>query len=376
MNLDVAKHAKAFASKKMLLWVWAPILLISLLHYTTSSDHSLHWIHDVARRLYYLPIIGGAFILGSRGSLIAALVVTLAYLPHAFSGLMPSDPARGLEKALEILLYIAVAGVTGILVDRERRERVKQAALAQALSRSLKEKERMADQLIRSGRLTALGELTAGIAHEIRNPLHAMGGTAEILGDSLPKEGTAQDMLQRHRGEIDRLSRLLDRFLAFARPSDPTLTPLDPAEVLDHAIDLIDAQARKEGVVIERGAIQRGARVEGDRDLLVQVCLGIALNAIQIMSEQVGEKALRVEGERVQSEGDGRYVLRWSNTGPPIPDALIERIFDPFVTTRPEGTGLGLPIAARIIDLHGGEIRVIQKGPPSLVTFEIGLPLS
>ncbi|MCB1185503.1 sensor histidine kinase, partial [bacterium] len=176
--------------------------------------------------------------------------------PHAFLGFPMFDPAHGLEKSLEMVVYVAVAIVTGVLVDRERAERREQVRLAGRLKLALEERERIADQLIRSGRLTALGELTAGIAHEIRNPLHALRGTAEILGDELPPSGPGRDMLERHIGEIDRLSRVLDRFLAFAQPSRPALVPLDPALVLRRAVGLVSAQARRDGVDVELTSVE------------------------------------------------------------------------------------------------------------------------
>lgn len=367
---------RGLLSRRMWLWVWIPIVMITVLHYGAATGEHLHWVHDVARRLYYLPIIGAAFVHGARCSIPTAFVVLLLYIPHAFLGFPMTDPARGLEKSLEMVVYIAVAIVTGVLVDRERAERKKQMLLTGRLKRALEERERIADQLIRSGRLTALGELTAGIAHEIRNPLHALRGTAEILGDDLPAAGDSRDMLERHIAEIDRLSRVLDRFLAFAQPSKPALVSLDPAVVLRRAVGLVSAQARRDGVEVQLVSVEEGARVEGDLDLLVQVCVGIALNAVQSLKEAGQEGKIEVSGKLIQRRGEGVYVLRWSNSGPPIPEEHLERIFDPFFTTRTKGAGLGLSIGSRIVDMHGGEIVAKNEGsPPLRPVFEIRLPL-
>ena len=132
----VSSHAQGggwqgLGSLRMVLGVWVPILVIGLLHYGTGAEHS--WIHNVLRRLYYLPIIFAAFGLGLRGGLLSAAVVSLTYLPHAFlhiGHLAHTDPAGPVEKALEMVLYNIVGAVAGYLADAERRRR---AQLREAL---------------------------------------------------------------------------------------------------------------------------------------------------------------------------------------------------------------------------------------------------
>ncbi|HEU5360079.1 MAG TPA: hypothetical protein VFU42_02865, partial [Candidatus Deferrimicrobiaceae bacterium] len=157
-------------STRMVLVAWIPCLFITVLHYRTEAEFV--WAHDVLRRLYYLPILFAAFSEGVRVAISVSVFASLIYFPHAFLSLVARDPGHALEKGLEILLYNLVAVVAGRLVDRERREREKQERLARKLSEALDEQRRIESQLIRAGRLGALGELTAGIAHEIKNPLH------------------------------------------------------------------------------------------------------------------------------------------------------------------------------------------------------------
>src|SRR3989339_1250125 len=152
----------ALFSWKMIAGAWLPLLLITALHYLTNEEH--HWFHDILRRLYYLPIILASFLSGLSGGFTVAVAISLLYSPHAFSHLMHMDPANTLEKSLELLLYLVVGSITGVLVDRERQRQGQ-------LQKALKEQQSMSDQLIRAGRLSALGELVAGIAHEIKNPL-------------------------------------------------------------------------------------------------------------------------------------------------------------------------------------------------------------
>ncbi|MGA6993916.1 MAG: histidine kinase dimerization/phospho-acceptor domain-containing protein, partial [Candidatus Deferrimicrobiaceae bacterium] len=183
-------------SRRMVFVAWVPCLLITVLHYQTLSEYA--WAHDVLRRLYYLPILFAAFSEGVRGGISVSVFASLIYFPHAFLSLVARDPGDALEKGLEILLYNIVAVVAGLLVDRERREREKQQRLAKRLSEALEEQRRIESQLIRAGRLGALGELTAGIAHEIKNPLHTMKGTAEILRDAIPSDAPERRMLDIH----------------------------------------------------------------------------------------------------------------------------------------------------------------------------------
>ncbi len=352
--------------------VWLPLLAITALHYGTPAEH--HWVHDVARRLYYLPIVLAAFLAGLRGGLLLALLSSALYLPHAFTHLHHMDPAPALEKFLELVLYVAVGSIGGVLVDRERTERLRQQDLALALQRTLDELKATERQLIRSGRLGALGQLTAGLAHEIKNPLHAMRGTAEIVRDALDEETAERRMQALHIDEVDRLTGVLERFLDFARPSDPVLARVDLRQVASRVGELIAAQARGDDVQLDVDLPDRAVEVEGDRDQLVQLGLGIALNGLQAIVEGGGERRLAI---RLRDETRGPrsfHALAIGNGGPPIPDELRERIFDPFVTTREDGTGLGLPVAARIADAHRGFVET-RNLPGGGVEFLVLLPV-
>jgi signal transduction histidine kinase len=360
-------------SARMILTAWIPCLAITVLHYRTPAHQS--WVHDVLRRLYYLPILFAAFSEGVRGGISLSVFASLIYFPHAFMSLVSRDPGDALEKGLEILLYNIVAVVAGLLVDRERREREKQERLANKLSEALEEQQRIESQLIRAGRLGALGEMTAGIAHEIKNPLHAMKGTAEILRDVVPQEAPERRMLDLHIGEIDRLAQAAERFLTFARPAPADRRPLDLREVVDRVVSLLETQARKEGV---KTAVlpylgEEPPRVLGDPDQLTQLLLNIAINGVQAMSPHRGG-TLTFSLERECKGEKGIFVIRMANTGPAIPADQLERIFDPFFTTKDGGTGLGLSIGSRIADQHDGVLSVRNLPEETGVEFSLALP--
>ena len=193
--------------------VWLPIALIGVLHYAT--DPSLLWVHNVLRRLYYLPIIVAAFQAGLRGGLAASVVASLTYLPHAFAHighLAHSDPGSTDREGLEIVVYNLAGAVAGYFATAERKRRAE-------LRVALEEQQRLQRQLVRAGRLSALGEVVAGIAHEIRNPLHALRGTAEIVDPLIAKGREERRMWEIHVAELERLDRVATRFLSFASPS-------------------------------------------------------------------------------------------------------------------------------------------------------------
>jgi len=369
----VLEDLRPIFTTRMLLSAWIPCLVITILHYATGAHHA--WGHDVLRRLYYLPILFAAFAGGLRGGVTISVFASLVYLPHAFTSLLVQDPADALEKGLEILLYNIVAIVAGLLVDRERREREQQERLATRLGEALAEQRRIETQLIRAGKLGALGEMTAGIAHEIKNPLHALKATAEILRDAVPEGVPERRMLELHIAEIDRLGQTADRFLSFARPIPASLRPVEPTSLIERVASLVSTQARKEGVetVVATGGTVDLPKVTGDPDLLTQLLLNIALNGVQAMAPGGGGTLTFSLG--TERQGGKEYVrVRVANTGPPVPEENLERIFDPFYTTKDGGTGLGLSICSRIADEHDGTLSVRNLPGGGGAEFSLALP--
>ena len=344
--------------------VWIPILLIGALHYASGSE--LAWAHDIYRRLYYLPIVLAAFGFGLRGSLSAALLVAVSYAPHAFlhQHVMHVDPARSIEKVLELLLYFLVAAVAGHLADQGHIRRLQ-------LRRALDEQRRLTAQLVRAGRLGALGEVVAGIAHEIKNPLHALAGSAEIVDAVVPRDAEERRIWELHRAVIKRLEQIAERFLSFAHPSPPQRARLDLREVAERLRDLVGSDARQKNVEIELALAPDPVMVMGDRDQLSQVGLNIAINAFNAMG--AGGGRLRVAVEQVEHDGRARASLRFENDGPPLPEQGLEQLFDPF-HSGDDGSGLGLSISARIAEQHDGFLEARNGGLG--VTFSLLLPLA
>lgn len=350
--------------------VWLPMALVAVIHYATPAHP--HWVHDVARRLYYVPIILAGAIGGLRAGLFAAALTLAVYAPHAWLPYLGPDPATSSEKALEMLFYVLLGGLSGFLADRERGKRAQQAELNEKLRRTLDEMQAKDVQLDRAARLHSLGRVTAGLAHEIRNPLHAMRGTAEVLLDFVPAGAAEQKLGRGLISEIDRLSGLLRHFLEFAGRTPPKLEILDLAQLARHVADLVRAKASQQSTRVE---VEAGSQlpVLADWDQIVQVALSICINALQALGSG---GHLRLSTVQLRRHGQDLRGLRIVNDGPPIGDELLERIFDPFVSTRDEGTGLGLATAWRIIESHGGRIEGENLPDAAGVAFQVLLPES
>jgi two-component system, NtrC family, sensor histidine kinase HydH len=342
-------------SARACLFLWIPVLLVTVAHFATPDTSE--WLHDVLRRLYYFPIIVGAFLFGLRGALLTSSVVTLLYLPHAFwltgphahhHGMIYADPTGTANKLLELALYNVVALVTGLLVEKQRRAQ-------REVEQKVIEMQALERQLVRAGRLQSLGELVAGLAHEIKNPLASLKTASAIVADEIAETSPRRKMAVILQKEIDRMAALLERFLAFARPGAFTLAHVQIDDVVEQAVSLVKPQAAVRQVSLRVSCALPGPAVDGDRDKLTQILLNVLLNAVQF-SPAGGVVDVSVENKLLPH---GNYaVVSVADQGPGVPESDRERIFDPFFSTRENGTGLGLSIASRLIDEHRGYIDV------------------
>lgn len=348
-------------SRDYFLSVWFLLLIITVLHYASPSSY--HWAHDLLRRAYYIPIVVAAMRSGLLGGIIVSGVLTVLYLPHAFFNHQHFDPARGIEKSLEIVLYFVVAGVAGYLSDLEFRRRIQ-------LLRAVEEQKSLTTQLARAGRLAALGEVVAGIAHEIKNPLHALAGTAEIVDPEIAEDNEVRPMWNIHKSEIERLKRTADTFLSFARPKPIASEPLNLSEVGARLSELVAAETRQKGIELQLNLPEFPVTVNGDVDQLAQVGLNVAVNAIKAVGEDGGTIRVSVGKEDIHQHE--MAFIKIENDGPSIAPEDREHLFDPF-HSGDNGTGLGLSISARIVQQHDGFFDV-SDGDLG-VAFTVYLPL-
>lgn len=346
------------------------VVAISALHYLTTLQ--MQHAHDIYRRLYYVPIVLGGLWFTLRGGLATAIAASLLFLPHVVFQ-WGHHPASQPEQYLEIILYNIIGGLTGFLSGREREQKHAHQQAAQRLEESYRTLSTQADQIIeieeqlrRADRLSTLGELSAGLAHEIRNPLGSIRGTAEILKDGVAPDDPRFEFAEILVKEVDRLNRVLEDFLRFARQAPMERGRFDFNAIVGEVLDLTRRQAERSHVKVIVRQVEL-PQLDGDGGQIRQALLNLVLNALQAMP--TGGQ-LTVSTSRT---GDQAEVVI-ADTGPGIPAGEEVRIFKTFVTTRPDGTGLGLPISQRIIASHGGQITVASL-PGAGATFTVALPL-
>jgi signal transduction histidine kinase/putative methionine-R-sulfoxide reductase with GAF domain len=223
-------------------------------------------------------------------------------------------------------------------------------------------------QLIRSEKLAALGQLAAGIAHEIRNPLTSINILIHSLRDSFSSNNSHREDLQVIEEEIDRINKIVDQFLRFARPSPPLLEKAEISSVFEETLQLLRPQIEKQRISVQKnfGSLPP---ITIDKEQMKQVVLNLLLNAIQAMP---GGGQLQLTGQ--MPRGNSWIQLSIQDSGMGIPPQDMDKLFDPFFSTREGGIGLGLSIAHRIIDQHHGRIEV-ESTPEKGTLFTIWLPL-
>ncbi|MCZ8514600.1 ATP-binding protein [Paenibacillus filicis] len=225
------------------------------------------------------------------------------------------------------------------------------------------------EQVQRSDRLAMIGQIAAGTAHEIRNPLTSIKGFLQVLRKTFEDQGMEKEtgytdvMLT----EIRRINELVNEFLLLSKPKNVSYDEVDVPRVIREILPIINNEAILHGVVVQYEALYGLPRVVADKELLKQVFLNISKNGIEAMTDG----GYLTISERVDIE-ERLVSIDIHDNGPGIPVYVIDKIFDPFFTTKSEGTGLGLSVCQRIIHDIGGYIRVSSKGFGT--TFTVSIP--
>lgn len=348
------------------------ILGISLLHYLTPLH--LHYLHDIFQRFYYLPIILSALWFGFRGGLTCSLVVSIAYAPHIlfqWGGHLTME----MEKYLEIVMYNIVGSVTGLLAQRERERSLELQRTAEGLEDSFRKLQAQSERIIaieeqlrRSEKLSTLGEMAAVLAHEIRNPLGSIRGTAEILRDDYRPGDPKHEFIDIQIKETERLNHVVEDFLRMARQQPMELSDCSIREELETIVTLVDREAQDRGILLRLDPDTEQTVVKGDGEKLRQAFLNIVINALQATPSG---GTVTIDCRR---SGSG-YEIRFVDSGSGIQSDALTKIFEPFYTTKPDGTGLGLAVTRKIIEGHGGTLTVESEAGRGTSVL-VGLPLN
>ncbi len=345
---------------------------ITILHYFTPLTRPM--LHDIFQRLYYIPIILAAFWFGFRGGIACALAVSAVYAPHILFQ-WGGHISMELEKYLEIVLYNVVGGITGFLSQREQAKSLELKETARGLEESYRKLESQSNliieiegQLRKAERLSAIGELSAVLAHEIRNPLGSIQGTAEILRDDFKPGDKKYEFLDILIKESGRLNRVVEDFLRLARPQPANPGDCDVMEELSNVVTLVTAEARARDIRMDVQPARLPA-IRGDREKLRQAFLNLLLNSLQATPP-----GGRVTVSGYYEKGNQKIRMEIRDTGTGIGAEALPHIFEPFFSTKEGGTGLGLAITHKIIEGHGGRIEV-ESEPGKGALFRIVLPV-
>jgi two-component system sensor histidine kinase HydH len=362
-------RGSAQGRRDLLRWagLLAAILTVSVLHYLTSPAHVV--LHAAYQRAYYVPVILAAYWFGVRGGLLAAILSSIAYAPHIHAA-WSMNPPYTVSQYAELIVFLALGVSVGLITSHERRLANRHRETAESLERANRELRESAEHLRRAERLSALGEIAAGLAHEIRNPLAGVKGALEIISGRAATDTPEAEFASVATRELQRLEGLVQEFLNYARPRPPRLRQTEIPAIVSRVTGLLGPQAERAGVAlaVEGSDAPRGLSI--DPEQIEQVLVNVVLNAVQA-SPKGGRVTLRYGpiGER--------FHVEIADQGGGIPPNVRARIFEPFFTTKERGTGLGLAISQRIIAAHEGEIRIAsEQGKGTVVEIVLPLPMA
>jgi two-component system sensor histidine kinase HydH len=304
-----------------------------------------------------LPVVSTASYMGVAGTVASSIAAILAYLSFLLfldfkEVFIPPEQQHVL--AIRCLLLAIAAVLVNTLAAAIRTQSARYKLIAEQLTAA-------EAQVRRSERLAALGQLSAGLAHELRNPLGSIKGSADLLARSAShNDPMAKELAEIISAEVDRTNSLVTRFLDFARPLEPRREPADVTDIIDRAVN----RAR---VDVIRNYSNSLPRLAVDPELMEQVFLNLVTNASQASAP----------GEPVTvrtREVDGQAEVSVIDHGCGIPPDKIETIFNPVCYDQTDGVGLGLAIVAKIVDGHGGKMSV-ESEPGKGSTFRVLLPI-
>lgn len=236
------------------------------------------------------------------------------------------------------------------------------------MAESLKEKKRLEEELMRSERLVALGRLVTGVAHELRNPLGIVKATVQVMEGEFKTVEGLKEYSKVIREQIDRGNKVIQELLDFGRPSKPIVSPTDINMLIESVLTFTYPILKQNKILLEKDLSQSLYPADIDSDKVKQVFVNLILNAIQAMPKGGTLKIITIQK-------DGFIQISFTDTGQGINETDLVRIFDPFYTTKDDGSGLGLSISHQIIHMHGGKIWVSDTSTEGS-TFTVSLPQS
>jgi signal transduction histidine kinase len=349
------------------------VIGIGMLHFFTPGY--MIFYHDMFRRLSYFPIVLGAIWFGVWGGLLLAVMSSIAFIPHVLI-YIGEGTGTYLSELTEIILYLAAGTVTGIIAGRESLLRQRYKDLSEKLEKSYDKLHRetqilleVEEQLSAAQKLSALGQLSASLAHEIKNPLSSIKGTAEILLDEFPTDHPKREFVEILLKETTRLNNTVEEVLQFSRrgmkgteKEEANTEPL--SQVIDRVTSLLASQLRKKSITLTVTGWEEGKAFFVAGEKLSQVFLNIILNGIDATPPK-GEITVKT------SKNSAGLTVTVKDNGPGIPDEFKDKIFSAFYSTKESGTGLGLSISKKIVESYGGTLTLsdAESGGACFIVF-------
>jgi len=345
------------------------LALGSLLVAHTEGINSSYYL------IYYLPVVSAAMYFGAWTALFWTALASAAYCSFLIPALdyyvLTGHGAT--ELAIRNLFFFLAALLVNRFATESRRQAERYRRLAETLATTNRQLEQAQAEARRSERLAALGQLSAGLAHEVRNPLSVIKGSAEMLSKKLQgMDALAAELDGYISSEVNRLNTMVSRFLDFARPSRLEKRPAAIPSLLEAGLKAAEDRWPEAKVEVERQYAPNLPPVPLDADLCEQVFTNLILNAYEAMGSAGGR--LKLAAAPSNSNGRSGVQIDIEDTGPGIAPELREQIFNPFFTTKKDGVGLGLSIVSKIVDDHRGWIRVASE-PGKGACFRVFFPV-
>jgi two-component system, NtrC family, sensor histidine kinase HydH len=351
------------------------ILLSTLLLLHTGGTA----INSAYYPIYYLPVITAALEFGPIATLFWTALASAAYcslLIPALAEYELTPEALTLLSLRVVFLFLAAVLVNRFAVEN-RRQVQKYQTLSATLEDTVRQLRRAEADARRVERLAALGQLSAGLAHEIRNPLGVIKGSAEMLMQKLQSSQPLTAELAGYiSSEVNRLNALVARFLDFARPQPVDLQPVQISQIVDRALESVENQLPDAHIQVEKNYSPGVPEILADQQLCERIFVNLILNAFQAMAAQPPHTGiLRLSIARESADATAGVCVVVEDNGPGIPAEIREQVFNPFFTSKKEGVGLGLAIVAKFVDDHRGSIR-LDPGSHAGARFRVFLPLN
>jgi signal transduction histidine kinase len=344
-------------TRNRIFWIVVKLLLGWVLIGFTDGVNSPYWL------VLLLPVVTAATTFGIGGTLAFIVLSIASYV--TFLGFVDLPSQITVDVASRIIFIAVVGNLANVLAEELRIQSRKHQLTAQQLADANKQIQQAEEAVRRSDRLAALGQLSAGLAHELRNPLGTIRASSEMLARNLSAENeVTREMAGFIASEVDRCNSLVTRFLQFARPLELKPAPADLGQTIDRAVEMVEREVP--GIAIYKNYEPEILPFPFDAELMERVFYNLLLNAAQATAPG---GAVTVKTRAAGGAVEIAVIDRGVGIGP----EQIGNIFNPFFTTKPDGVGLGLAIVAKIVDEHGGKITVDSE-PGKGSVFRVRLP--